>query len=89
MFGPHSVCAWQPAWEHLGEEERAKVKSRQGVPFIVTHFMDVVDPETMDPVPRIKAPKHVEFGELPKTATGKIQKFKLRDREWQGRVRIN
>ena len=38
---------------------------------------------------RFKAPKYVEFGELPKTATGKIQKFKLRDREWQGRARIN
>ena len=27
-----------------------------------------------------KCPKSVEFGELPKTATGKIQKFKLRER---------
>ena len=214
VFGPHSVCAWQPAWEKLDEEERARVKSRQGVPFIVTHFMDVVNPENMKPVPRdgrtmgevvmrgnnvmigyykdpqateaafaggwfhsgdlavmhpdgyiqimdrkkdiiisggenistvevesviyshpdvqevavipvpddkwgevpkafvvpkpgsaptaediieftknhlarFKAPKYVEFGELPKTATGKIQKFKLRDREWQGRARIN
>lgn len=26
-----------------------------------------------------KAPKHVVFTELPKTSTGKIQKFKLRD----------
>ena len=26
-----------------------------------------------------KAPKHVVFGELPKTATGKIQKFMLRE----------
>ena len=214
VFGPHSVCAWQPSWEQLGEEERALAKSRQGVPFIVTHFMDVVDSETMEPVPRdgltmgevvmrgnnvmigyykdpeateaafaggwfhsgdlavmhpdgyiqimdrkkdiiisggenistvevesviyrhpdvqevavipvpddkwgevpkayvvpkpgsdpaaediieftkthlarFKAPKYVEFGELPKTATGKIQKFKLRDREWRGRRRIN
>ncbi len=214
VYGPHSVCAWQPEWDELGGEERATMKSRQGVPFIVTHFMDVVDPETMTPVPRdglsmgevvmrgnnvmlgyykdpeateaafaggwfhsgdlavmhpdnyiqimdrkkdiiisggenistveveniiyrhpdvqevavipvpdekwgevpkafivakpgsqptaediieftkshlarFKAPKYVEFGELPKTATGKIQKFKLRDREWQGRKRIN
>jgi fatty-acyl-CoA synthase len=28
-----------------------------------------------------KAPKQVIFGELPKTSTGKIQKFKLRDRD--------
>lgn len=31
-----------------------------------------------------KCPKAVEFGELPKTATGKIQKFRLREREWSG-----
>jgi fatty-acyl-CoA synthase len=29
---------------------------------------------------RFKAPKRVVFGELPRTATGKIQKFKLRER---------
>jgi len=34
---------------------------------------------------RFKAPKEIEFCELPKTATGKIMKFKLRDKEWQGR----
>jgi fatty-acyl-CoA synthase len=33
---------------------------------------------------RFKCPKSVEFCELPKTSTGKIQKFKLRDREWSG-----
>ncbi len=32
-----------------------------------------------------KCPKAVEFGELPKTSTGKIQKFRLRDKEWAGR----
>jgi fatty-acyl-CoA synthase len=31
-----------------------------------------------------KCPKAVEFGELPKTATGKIQKFRLREKEWSG-----
>ena len=37
-----------------------------------------------------KCPAAVEFGELPKTSTGKIQKFVLRDREWAGRdKRIN
>ena len=29
---------------------------------------------------RYKVPKTVVFGELPKTSTGKIQKFLLRDR---------
>jgi fatty-acyl-CoA synthase len=28
---------------------------------------------------RFKVPKHVVFAELPKTSTGKIQKFRLRD----------
>jgi fatty-acyl-CoA synthase len=37
-----------------------------------------------------KCPAAVEFGDLPKTSTGKVQKFVLRDREWQGRQkRIN
>jgi fatty-acyl-CoA synthase len=31
-----------------------------------------------------KCPDAVEFGPLPKTSTGKIQKFRLRGREWAG-----
>jgi fatty-acyl-CoA synthase len=31
-----------------------------------------------------KCPDTVEFGPLPKTSTGKIQKFVLREREWAG-----
>ena len=209
VFGPHSVCQWKPQWDDLPIEERAKIKARQGVAYIVAEHMDVMDPETMQPVPRdgktmgeivmqgnnvmlgyykdqeatdeafkggwfhsgdlavmhpdnyvqimdrkkdiiisggenistvevesvlykhpdvlevavvpipdekwgevpkafivprpgttpnaeeiiafckenlarFKAPKQIEFGELPKTATGKIQKFKLRDKEWKG-----
>jgi len=214
VYGPHSVCAWQPTWDKLSVDEKATMKSRQGVPFILTHYMDVVDPATMVPVERdglsmgeivmrgnnvmtgyykdpaataeafaggwfhsgdlavmhpdgyvqimdrkkdiiisggenistvevenviyghpdvqevavvpvpdekwgevpkafivpkagtdpsaqdiinytkehlarFKAPKYIEFGELPKTATGKIQKFKLREKEWEGKQRIN
>ena len=41
-------------------------------------------------IARFKCPAAVEFGELPKTSTGKIQKFVLRDKEWAGRAkRIN
>ncbi|MFP4347452.1 MAG: AMP-binding enzyme, partial [Thermodesulfobacteriota bacterium] len=205
-------CAWQAKWDDLPPMERSKIKARQGVPFIIAMYMDVVNPETMEPVPRdgqtigeivmrgnnvmlgyykdpeateeafkggwfhsgdlavmhpnnyaqimdrkkdiiisggenistvevenvlyqhpdvmevavvpipdekwgevpkafvvpkpgtrpttediigfckenlarFKAPKTVEFGELPKTATGKIQKFKLRDKEWEGKER--
>jgi len=43
-----------------------------------------------DNIAHFKAPKYVEFGELPKTSTGKIQKFVLRDKEWAGKEkRIN
>jgi fatty-acyl-CoA synthase len=34
-----------------------------------------------------KCPAAVEFTELPKTSTGKIQKFVLRDKEWSGKDR--
>ena len=212
VFGPHSVCAWKSEWDKLPTEERAKLKSRQGVPYITAQYMDVMDPVSMQPVARdgqtvgeivmrgnnvmlgyykdpkatqtafaggwfhsgdlavmhpdgyaqimdrkkdiiisggenistveiesvifrhpdvlevavipipdekwgevpkafvvpkegthptaesiidfckqnlarFKAPKAVEFGSLPKTATGKIQKFKLREKEWRGRER--
>jgi fatty-acyl-CoA synthase len=40
-----------------------------------------------DRLSHFKCPKAVAFGELPKTATGKIQKFKLREQEWAGRER--
>ncbi|HUW64334.1 MAG TPA: acyl--CoA ligase family protein [Spirochaetia bacterium] len=36
-------------------------------------------------IARFKVPKAVEFGELPKTSTGKIMKYVLRNKEWAGR----
>jgi fatty-acyl-CoA synthase len=210
VYGPYTICSKQPDWNDLSLEERAKKNARQGVANLVACYADVVNPATMEQVPRdgqtigeivmrgnivmmgyykdtqatatafeggwfhsgdlavmhpdqyiqimdrkkdiiisggenistvevenviyrhpdvlevavvsvpdtkwgevpkafvvpkpgtnpkaediinfckerlakFKAPKQVEFGELPKTATGKIQKFKLRDKEWQGR----
>jgi fatty-acyl-CoA synthase len=38
-------------------------------------------------IAHFKAPKAIEFGELPKTSTGKIQKYVLREREWAGLAR--
>lgn len=35
-----------------------------------------------------KCPAAVEFGELPKTSTGKVQKFVLREKEWGGRTKL-
>jgi fatty-acyl-CoA synthase len=213
VFGPHSICAWQTKWDNLSTQEKAQIKARQGVPYVVSLHMDVVDRETMESVPHdgktigeivmrgnnvmlgyykdpeatatafeggwfhsgdlavvhpdgyvqimdrqkdiiisggenistvelenviyrhpdvlevavipipdskwgevpkafvkpkdgrtiepqaiidlcrenlahFKSPKVVEFGALPKTATGKIQKFKLREKEWEGRNRM-
>ncbi|GCE22615.1 hypothetical protein KDK_64150 [Dictyobacter kobayashii] len=37
-----------------------------------------------------KCPVAIEFGPLPKTSTGKVQKYVLRDKAWAGREkRIN
>ncbi|MFZ5642150.1 MAG: acyl--CoA ligase family protein [Bacillota bacterium] len=209
VYGPHSICEWQREWDSLDVEERAKIKARQGVPYINSEFMTVVDPAEMTEVPadgitmgeivmrgnnvmlgyykqlkeseeafrggwfhsgdlavkhpdgyveikdrmkdiiisggenistvevenviyqhpdvievavvavpdpkwgevpkafvvlkegvnttvediinfckeriaRFKVPKHIEFGELPKTSTGKIMKYRLREKEWKG-----
>ncbi|WP_022664305.1 acyl--CoA ligase family protein [Desulfospira joergensenii] len=61
--------------------------------FIVPHNGCEPDPDKIisfckENLARFKAPKHIEFGPLPKTATGKIQKFKLREKEWEGRDRM-
>ena len=41
-------------------------------------------------IAHFKCPASIEFGDLPKTSTGKVQKFVLRDREWKGHAkRIN
>ena len=212
VFGPHTICKWQDKWNDLPVGERARIKARQGVPYVNALYMDVMDSNTMEPVPkdgltigeivmrgnnvmlgyyndkeaterafdggwfhsgdlavmhpdgyiqimdrqkdiiisggenistveventiykhpdvlevavvstphpkwgevpkafvtlrpgshpteqdiiafckehmaRFKAPKMIEFGDLPKTATGKIQKFKLREKEWSGYAR--
>jgi fatty-acyl-CoA synthase len=35
-------------------------------------------------IAHFKAPSAVDFGDLPKTSTGKVQKFVLREKEWTG-----
>ena len=52
VYGPYSVCAWQSEWKDLKVADRARYQSRQGVPYIVAQHLDVVNPETMAPVPR-------------------------------------
>jgi fatty-acyl-CoA synthase len=51
-YGPHTICAFQPSWDDLSLEERAAVKARQGVPYIVAGTgLRVVD-QGMHDVPR-------------------------------------
>ncbi|MFK7852937.1 MAG: acyl-CoA synthetase [Granulosicoccus sp.] len=51
-YGPAVLCAWNPDWDSLDDAERARLKSRQGVRYQVLDELDVLDPETMLPVPR-------------------------------------
>jgi fatty-acyl-CoA synthase len=51
VYGPHSLCAWKEQWDGLPVEERVKIKARQGVPYVTTNYMDVVDIDSMEPVP--------------------------------------
>src|SRR3954470_14770461 len=51
-YGPASVCAEQPGWEELPAEQRAQMKRRQGVSYPLQEDITVLDPETMQEVPR-------------------------------------
>ena len=52
VYGPASVCAEQPGWDALPADQRAQLKRRQGVPYPLQEGVTVLDPETMQPVPR-------------------------------------
>ena len=52
VYGPYTICAWHDEWDRLPADERAAVRSRQGVAYTVCQFLDVVDPITDAPVPR-------------------------------------
>ena len=52
VYGPASVCAEQPGWDDLPADQRAQLKRRQGVPSPLQEAVTVIDPETMQPVPR-------------------------------------
>ncbi|MEO3828034.1 long-chain-fatty-acid--CoA ligase [Actinomadura sp. B10D3] len=70
--------------ERWGERPKAFVVLRDGHAVTGTELVEHVRKS----LARFKAPDAVEFvPELPKTSTGKIQKFQLREREWAGRDR--
>ena len=50
-YGPAVVSDWKDEWSALDAEEQAHLKSRQGVRYHALEALDVIDPETMRPVP--------------------------------------
>jgi fatty-acyl-CoA synthase len=69
--------------EHWGEAVKAFVTLKPA--------QDVAAPELIafcrQHLAAFKSPKSIAFGDLPKTSTGKIQKYVLREQEWAGRAR--
>jgi fatty-acyl-CoA synthase len=66
--------------EQWGERPKAfvtlKPNSSSTAPEIIQHCRERLA--------HFKCPAAVEFGDLPKTSTGKVQKYVLREREWAG-----
>jgi fatty-acyl-CoA synthase len=67
--------------EHWGERPKAFVTLNPAA----SASGDEIIAFCRDRLAHYKCPDTVEFGSLPKTSTGKVQKFVLREREWVGR----
>jgi fatty-acyl-CoA synthase len=67
--------------EKWGEVPKAFVSLRAGGCVSEQELIDFC----RERLAHFKCPKAIEFTELPKTSTGKIQKFRLREKEWVGR----
>jgi len=50
-YGPSLVCAWQDDWDGLPLEARAARMARQGVTYPTLEDSEVLDPDTLAPVP--------------------------------------
>jgi fatty-acyl-CoA synthase len=50
-YGPAAVCAKHPEWSSLPLEEQVRRNGRQGVAYLLEEDMNVLDPETLQPVP--------------------------------------
>jgi fatty-acyl-CoA synthase len=51
-YGPASINDWHREWDALSSDEQAEKKARQGVRYPVLEGLDVLDPETLQSVPR-------------------------------------
>lgn len=52
VYGPAVVNDWHGEWDHLETSRQAQLKARQGVRYSALEALDVLDPDTMLPVPR-------------------------------------
>jgi fatty-acyl-CoA synthase len=69
--------------EKWGERPKAFVTLKEGASATETEIIEFC----REQIARFKCPAAVEFGEIPKTSTGKVQKYVLREKEWAGRER--
>jgi fatty-acyl-CoA synthase len=51
-YGPAVLNEWKAEWDALPPGEQARMKARQGVRYQALEGLDVMEPETMTPVPR-------------------------------------
>ena len=51
-YGPAIANDWHESWSGLPPEQQAALKARQGVRYLPLEQVDILDPETMLPVPR-------------------------------------
>ena len=51
-YGPSVVNDWDPNWDMLDNGEQAALKARQGVRYLALEGLDVIDPQSLAPVPR-------------------------------------
>jgi fatty-acyl-CoA synthase len=51
-YGPVTLCAWHAEWDELPLDERAQIKSRQGVRYTTLEGVMVGDSTTLEPTPR-------------------------------------
>jgi fatty-acyl-CoA synthase len=80
------VCVIGVPDQRWGEVPKAFVVKRPGVEVASEDIIQFC----RERIARFKCPRDVTFGDLPKTATGKIQKYVLREQEWKGyEKRIN
>ena len=52
VYGPAVINEWKAEWDALPIAEQARLKARQGVNYQALEGIEVMDPETMTPVPR-------------------------------------